>query len=74
MIMEAETGRWLSEGRGWEDRHLHGWLRKLLVVELFEVSPSDIIFLVNFKPLMDENEHQYQNILQPDLEMMHKQR
>lgn len=47
MIMEAQTGRWLSEGGGWEDRHLHGWLRKLPVVELFEVSPAEIYFLVN---------------------------
>lgn len=47
MIMEAQPGHWLSEGGGWEDRHLHGWLRKLPVVESFEVPPAEINFLAN---------------------------
>ena len=54
MIMEAETNRWLRGGAGLEDRQSHthtvkGWLRKLPVVETFDLSCAEIIVLVNFR-------------------------
>lgn len=55
MIMGAKTNCWLREGAGWEDyTHIHtwlvnGWLWKLPVVEIFDVSSAEIIVLVNLK-------------------------
>lgn len=51
--MEAETNRWLSEG-AWHTRMVNGWLRKLPVVEIFDVSAAGIIALVNFKALDEQ--------------------
>lgn len=55
--MEAEANRWLSKGAGREPLHswvLNGWLRKLPVVEKFDVSAAEMIILVNLKALDEQ--------------------